>query len=141
MRASRPAALALLLAVCGPGLAQEAPAPKLLLELNALESQPGGCRLTLLIENRLGAALDLAAFEVALFNPAGQVERLAVLEFAGLPDGKTKAQRFDLPGPDCAHWRRVLVNDVPQCRGAGLDPKACLNALTTQNRSNVPFGG
>lgn len=140
MRSPRAFALALLLASPGFGFAQEPPAPRLLLELNALESQPGGCRLTLLIENRLGAALDLAAFEVALFNPAGQVERLAVLEFPDLPDGKTKAQRFDLPGPDCGHWSRVLVNGAPQCQSAGLDPKACLNALETRNRSNVPFG-
>ncbi|HEV7253388.1 MAG TPA: hypothetical protein VGN97_09850 [Mesorhizobium sp.] len=141
MRAPFTLTIAALLALAGPGFAQEKVQPKLLLELNALESQPGGCRLTLLIENRLGAALNLAAFEVAMFGPAGQVERLALLEFSDLPEGKTRVRRFDLPGPDCTHWSRLLVNDAPQCRGQGVERKACLKALGTQNRSNIPFGG
>ncbi|RWE72570.1 MAG: hypothetical protein EOS63_30100, partial [Mesorhizobium sp.] len=88
-----------------PAWAQSAPAaasaPALSLELNAAQPSEKGCRLTFVVNNALGADLSKAAFEIALFNEAGVVDRLTVLDFKDLPAGKTKVTRFDLAGADC----------------------------------------
>jgi len=59
--------------------------PVLSLELNAAQPSEKGCRLTFVVNNALGADLSKAAFEIALFNEAGVVDRLAVLDFNDLP--------------------------------------------------------
>ena len=70
--------------------ATTAPAAGLSLELNALQPSETGCRVTFLATNSLGKPLDKAAFEVALFNATGGIERLVTLDFKALPEGKTK---------------------------------------------------
>ena len=124
--------------------AQEAetpdPAPALLLELNGAQASDKGCRLTFVVTNNLGGELTKAAFEIALFNDSGVVDRLTVLDFNELPAGKTKVARFDLAGTDCAKISRVLVNHATECTGSGIDPKACLSQLKPETRSGITFG-
>ena len=88
-----------------PVWAQSTPAPQLSLELNAAQSSDKGCRLTFVVNNGLGADLSKAAFEIALFNEAGAVNRLSVLDFKDLPAGKTKVTRFDL----CLGRQSILI--------------------------------
>jgi hypothetical protein len=116
------------------------PAPALSLELNAVQPSDKGCRFTFVILNDLGADLDSAAFEVALFNTDGVVDRLTVLDFKELPAGKTKVTRFDLPGTDCAKVSRVLVNNATKCSGKGIKPDACMSALKTDTKGRIAFG-
>lgn len=124
-----------------PASAQEAAAEsQLSLELNAAQPSDRGCRLTFVVTNNLGAELTKAAFEVALFNDAGVVDRLTVLDFNELPVGKTKVARFDLAGADCTKISRVLVNNATECTGAGIDPKACLTQLKPTTRAEIVFG-
>jgi hypothetical protein len=125
-------------------MAQQAPAPApvpaLSLELNGVQSSDKGCRLTFVVANQLGADLATVAFEIALFNEGGVVDRLTVLEFKDLPAGKTKVTRFDLAGTDCAKVSRVLVNRVAECSGQGVEPAACLRGLKTSSRAGIAFG-
>lgn len=134
----------LVAALLGTGVqagAQDAPAsPALVLELNAAQPSDKGCRFTFVVTNNLGAELSKAAFEIALFNDAGVVDRLTVLDFKELPAGKTKVTRFDLSGTDCAKVSRVLINQATDCSGTGISPSACLNALRTVSRSGIEFG-
>ncbi|MEW9805227.1 hypothetical protein ABUE31_04400 [Mesorhizobium sp. ZMM04-5] len=129
-------------AAASPVAAQDAPAPDpgLVLELNGVQPSDKGCRLTFVVTNNLGGELGKAAFEIALFNEAGVVDRITVLDFNELPAGKTKVTRFDLAGADCAQISRVLINSATDCAGAGIDPKACLARLKPQTRSNIAFG-
>src|SRR5690349_18725385 len=60
------------------------------LELNALQPSDKGCRLTFVIANHLSGDISKAAFEIALFDRTGVVDRLTVLDFRELPHGKTK---------------------------------------------------
>jgi hypothetical protein len=122
--------------------AKAAPAPStaLVLELNAAQPSDKGCRLTFVVTNNLGAELTKAAFEIALFNGAGVVDRLTVLDFNELPAGKTKVVRFDLSGTDCTKISRVLVNHATECTGVGIDPKACLSQLKPETKSTIVFG-
>ncbi|MEI9423321.1 hypothetical protein O7A70_19310 [Mesorhizobium sp. Cs1299R1N1] len=114
--------------------------PVLTLELNAAQPSDKGCRLTFLVNNNLGADLTKAAFEIALFNEAGVVDRLTVLDFKDLPSGKTKVTRFDLAGTDCTKVSRVLINSATECAGTGLEPAACMRKLKTDTRTGVAFG-
>lgn len=125
-----------------PTKAQEAasPAPTLVLELNGAQPSDKGCRLTFVVTNNLGAELTKAAFEIALFNETGVVDRLTVLDFNELPEGKTKVARFDLAGTDCAKISRVLINHATECTGVGIEPKACLSQLKPETKSAIVFG-
>lgn len=131
-----------------PAWAQSAPAPAsgpaqgpaLSLELNAAQPSEKGCRLTFVVNNALGADLSKAAFEIALFNEAGVVDRLAVLDFKDLPAGKTKVTRFDLAGADCDRLSRVLINSATECAGNGVEPAACMRGLKTSTKTAIAFG-
>ncbi len=130
-------------AFSGGALAQEAasPAPAALsLELNGAQPSDKGCRLTFVVKNDLGADLSKAAFEIALFNEAGVVDRLTVLDFKDLPAGKTKVVRFDLAGTDCGKISRVLVNSATECTGTGVEPAACMGKLKTDSKAGISFG-
>ncbi|MBZ9997962.1 hypothetical protein [Mesorhizobium sp. BH1-1-4] len=118
----------------------EQSAPVLTLELNAAQPSEKGCRLTFLVNNNLGADLTKAAFEIALFNEAGVVDRLTVLDFKDLPSGKTKVTRFDLAGADCAKVSRVLINSATECVGSGVEPAACMRKLKTDTKTGIAFG-
>lgn len=138
-------ALALIALAALPARAQEAakdpaPVPALVLELNGAQASDKGCRLTFVVTNNLGAELTKAAFEIALFNDTGVVDRLTVLDFSELPAGKTKVARFDLAGTDCTKISRVLINHATECTGAGIDPKACLSQLKPETKSTIIFG-
>jgi len=122
-------------------VAQETKTPPVLtLELNGAQPSDKGCRLTFVVTNDLGAGLSKAAFEIALFNDAGVVDRLTVLDFKDLPAGKTKVTRFDLAGADCTKISRVLVNSATECAGSGIEPAACLAHLKTQTKTAISFG-
>lgn len=117
-----------------------APEPHVSLDLNALQPSDGGCRLTFVVANNLATPIDRAAYEMALFDKGGVVDRLTVLDFKSLPSGKTKVSRFDLKGVDCAAVGRVLINDATECSGAGTPADACLATLETRSTSGVTFG-
>jgi hypothetical protein len=139
-----PAFVSCALAVLPAG-AQEAAKPAvsdsaLVLELNGAQPSDKGCRLTFVVTNNLGSELTKAAFEIALFNEAGVVDRLTVLDFNELPSGKTKVARFDLAGTDCTRISRVLINHATECTGTGIDPKACLSQLKPETKSAIVFG-
>jgi len=130
-------------AIPGGAVAQEAStkdASALNLELNGAQPSDKGCRLTFVVKNDLGADLSKAAFEIALFNAAGVVDRLTVLDFKDLPAGKTKVVRFDLAGTDCGKTSRVLVNSATECTGAGVEPSACMRRLETDSKTGIFFG-
>lgn len=129
------------LVVCGgQAAAQEAAAPSISLELNSLQPAQGSCRLTFVAANNLGAPLSKVAYEVALFDGKGLVDRLTVLDFRLLPEGKTKVRQFDLPETNCADIGRVLINDATACEGEGIEPADCIRKLETSTRTKLDFG-
>lgn len=133
------AGAAALLATAVTAVAQS-PSPELVLELNAAQPSDKGCRFTFVVSNNLGTELSKAAFEIALFNDKGVVDRLTVLDFKDLPAGKTKVTRFDLPGTDCTKISRVLINHATDCTGPGIEPAACVKSLRTASKSGIAFG-
>ncbi|MBS9720777.1 hypothetical protein JYU29_08770 [Tianweitania sp. BSSL-BM11] len=129
----------MMLACVNSGWAQTA--PSFSLELNGLEKSDNGCRLTFVVNNGFANTLNRAAFEIAMFNSQGAVDRLTVLEFKELPASKTKVTRFNLAGADCAQIGRILVNEVTDCTGEGINTATCRAALKTKSRAGaVQFG-
>lgn len=131
--------------LASPAVAQEQPAPPaqaapLSLELNAVQPSEKGCRLTFVVNNGLDATLSRAAFEIVLFDRAGVVDRITVLEFKELTADKTKVSRFDLAGVDCAKLGRVLVNAVTDCVGDGVSAETCSRQLKTASKAGIEFG-
>lgn len=110
------------------------------LELNSLQPSDKGCRLTFVITNRLEGDVSRAAFEIALFDRTGMVDRMSVLDFRDLRRGKTKVSRFDLPGADCGKISRVLVNGATECTGSGVKAPDCIDELRTSTRTEIEFG-
>lgn len=110
------------------------------LELNSLDPSEKGCRMTFVVANKLGSDLSKAAYEIALFNDKGLVDRMTVLDFQALPDGKTKVRQFDLADTDCAKLGRVLINDATACEGDGIEPGACIENLEATTKTDLDFG-
>lgn len=138
----------LALALCQPALAQDAApetttedAPKtagLMISLNALESTDNGCKLTFLVENDLPADIESLQAEVALFDSEGVVDRLTMLDFLTLPEGKKRVRQFELPGASCDALGGLLLNDIKVCDAEGVD---CMGALETGSKADIPFDG
>lgn len=122
-----------------PALAETA-SGKLQLELNAAQTTDKGCRLVFVIKNDLGKSLARTGLEIALFNEAGVVDRLSVLEFKDLVSGKTKVSRFELPGVQCANISRLLVNGTTACEGEGVEPQLCQGALALSSKAGIELG-
>lgn len=137
-----PAAAFAILALA-PGLAvaqNDSDAAALTIELNSLQPSDGGCRLSFVATNGLGADIAGVTYEMVLFDQAGLVERMSVLDFKELPAGKTRVRQFDLVGVDCSGISRVLVNDAKACDGKGLEPD-CMGRLRTATKIDLPFSG
>jgi hypothetical protein len=134
------AILSALATAAAPAAAQqEAGARSLDIELNALQPSEGGCRLSFLATNGLGADIAGVSFETVLFDAAGLVERMSVLDFKEVPAGKTRVRQFDLAGADCGDVSRVLINDARSCDWGGLEPGDCARRLRTTSKAGVPL--
>ena len=113
---------------------------QLMAKLSLAPSDDG--KLTLVATNRLDKPIRRAAWQVAIFDRAGAVQSLPILDFGGLIPGKTKVALFQLPGRKCADIGRIVVNDVADCSaddGADLRGQ-CLAGLATQTRTDIDFG-
>lgn len=140
-RATRAALTAALFAagVAG-GNAQPGDDGSIMVELNGLQPSEAGCRTTFVVTNGLGAGIDRAAYEIVFFDAGGLVERLAVVDFLGLADGRTRVRQFAFDGMDCTDISRILVNDAAECAGGGVGPDDCMRRLTVENRTAIRFG-
>ncbi len=126
-----------------PGLASAQDEASFQLELNAAaDTTAGSCRLTYVAANQSDIALDRTAYEVAVFDSAGSVTRLLVLEFGALIEGKTKILQFDLGETTCGSISRIVVNSVAACTQTSdkAEIDFCLSGLVASSRTAIQFG-
>jgi hypothetical protein len=119
--------------------AQDAAASKLDVELNALTPSQKGCMMTFVAENNLATPINKVSFELAFFNDKNAVDRITVLDFRDLPQGKKRVRQFDMPNVKCETVTRVLINDTPVCDGPAAGE--CMKGLVTRSQISVPFEG
>ena len=123
-------------------LAQPAAAQSLSVELNTAETIGSACRISFLAENTLGGDLTALVFEVVVLNRQGKVDRLTLLDFQDLPQGRKRVRQFDLPGLVCADVAQLLVNAASTCTGAGVAAEACMKDLVVISRvENLEVSG
>lgn len=131
--------------VAAPVLAQstdESAAPRLELTLNsATATEAGGCRLSFVIHNGLGAGIDKMVAEAVLFDTEGRVATLTLFDFGALPTGRPRVRQFDLAEQNCDGIKQVLVNGIDTCEGEGLSPDACLDGLRLSTDTDIEVTG
>lgn len=137
------AVIALGLIGLGAPLAAQTNSEGFTLDLNgAAETDGGACRLTYVAVNPSATDMARAAYEVAIFDTQGVVQRLIALDFGALSAGRTKVLQFDLPQMTCATISRIVINDVIACEpvgGAGASGM-CMDELTATSRTAIQFG-
>jgi len=114
-------------------------AAKLVVELNALAPSQKGCMMTFVAENNLQTPINKISFELAFFNDKNAVDRITVLDFRDLPQGKKRVRQFDMPNVKCETVTRILINDTPVCDGPAAGE--CMKGLVTRSQISVPFEG
>lgn len=126
--------------------AQEPPASEtgaeagaLLLELNDAAASEGGCRLTFLVENGLGADLAALSLETAVLTSDGRVQQVTLFDFGELPEGRPRVRQFDLAGAACEGIGQVLVNGVAACEG--VEAGSCQSGLVLTSRTAIGLIG
>lgn len=130
------------LALASPASAQEAEtdgSAGLSIELNAAADGPGGCTLSFLITNRRPQDVKKAVYEAVLFDDAGQVDRLSLLDFGALPAGRPRVRQFTLPDTACGGIGRILVNGASTCEAGS--PGACMEGLSLSSRTQIEVIG
>lgn len=120
----------------------DSPPPEVLsVELNTVENVGTACRLTFLVNNETGVAIDKAVFETVIFDTSGGVVSLSLFDFRDLPADRPRVRQFDLPGMDCAAVGRTLINGSNTCVVNGEDSGICHEALSLSSRVNVELLG
>ena len=136
------AAAGALVGFSGVAVAQETPKQDgLQIELNAAADVDGACRISFLVENRLGADLSEAVFETVLFDADGAVERLSLFDMRDLPAGRPRVRQFQIEGIACTGIQRILFNGAQTCNGEGLDKGACMDGLGLTSRTEIELLG
>ena len=122
-------------------LAEEEIGEHLLIELNAVESQESGCKLSFLALNGHPADISKAVFETVVFDAAGQVDRLTLLDFAELPAARPRVRQFMIQGMACGDVGQILFNGASTCESADLGPDTCTAALMLESKVHIEVAG
>ncbi len=140
-----PVFVAAALIVTGPivtGFSAAAAELGLNIELNKAEDGGGVCVASFVVRNDMGQSLDRFSMDLYVFDADGVIARQVLLDLAPLRGAqggsKTTVARFNLIASPCAEVSRILVNDIPSCRGAASgETLDCLTALTVSSRARI----
>lgn len=113
----------------------------LTLELNAVQDVGDACRLTFVVNNRTGTAIEKAVFETVVFDADGGVTSLTLFDFRDLPLDRPRVRQFDLPGMPCASVGRALINGANSCLVDGSQSGICQSSLSLSSRLKVELIG
>jgi hypothetical protein len=129
------AAAPIVMGLSAPAAAAE---PGLDIELNKTVDGDGACVASFVVRNDMGQSLDRFSMDLYVFDSDGVIARQVLLDLAPLRDAKTTVARFNLIARPCAEVSRILVNDIPTCRGAASGATLdCLAALTVSSRNKI----
>ncbi|MTH99990.1 hypothetical protein [Roseibium sp. RKSG952] len=121
-------------------LAQEVAAGQsdgLSIQLNKAETVGDACRVTLVVQNGIGAPVEALGLDLVLFDQSQTVSSYAAVDIGALPAGKTRVRQYDVAKDGCGNVSRVLVNDVRACEISGAQSPKCAEALTLQSAIEI----
>ncbi len=108
------------------------------IEFNKAEDSGGACVASFVVRNDMGQSLDRFSMDLYVFDGDGVIARQVLLDLAPLRGNKTTVARFNLIARPCAEVSRILVNDIPSCRGAASgETLDCLAALSVSSRNAI----
>lgn len=141
MRLSHAAAYAASLVLFVPlAIAQEAPTPRLVFQLNNAETVESGCQLTFVIKNDTGVSIKKSSYNMAIVNSNGQVTTLVTFEFRPVEVGRTKVQQFGLPGQTCEDISAISINEFVDCIDEKDQPTGvCEDAIVQSTKTSIQF--
>lgn len=125
----------------GAVVAETVDKPGVSIELSAAELVGDACRLSFVVLNGHDQDIDNSVYETVLFNTAGQVAKLTLLDFQDLPAGRLRVRQFQFAGLACSDISRVLINGADTCEGDGLPDGACDKGLTLRSLTNMELIG
>ncbi|WP_278923471.1 MULTISPECIES: hypothetical protein [Pseudophaeobacter] len=114
--------------------------PAIAMELSAAEDLNAQCKLSFVVTNGHKSDVEQAVYETVLFDAAGQVARLTLLDFQDLPAGRPRVRQFQFPQA-CADISRVLINGAQTCSAPALPKGACSQGLSLTSRVKVELLG
>jgi hypothetical protein len=109
------------------------------LELNAVTQAEKTCRLSFRISNDMKAPVEDMALELVLFDWNGATERFVVVRTGPIPEGRSRVRQYDMPDLDCTLLGSVLLNDISECNGPGLNPGVCLDQVAVASKAAATF--
>lgn len=104
------------------------------LELNALHPRDGACQMVFVAQNEGPGDLEQLVLEAVLFDTAGQVAALTLLDLQDLPAARMRVRSFEIAGLACDSLSRLLINGVNACAPEG---EACAAPLALESRVPV----
>jgi hypothetical protein len=109
--------------------------PVIHIELNAAETvQQDQCRLSFVVENNAGSAIDTLKLDLAVFDREGTINRRMIVEIGPVRAAKTIVRTFSVE-TDCRQIGAILLNDVTACTPG--EPGGCLDRLTLSSRPSA----
>ena len=118
-------------------LAGTVAAQEIKLELNKLETQTNACRAYLVFDNSAGPAIEALQLDLILFDQDGVIARRLAVDTAPLRAAKTTVKLFDIPDLACGDIRRILINEVLECRDASGVQTDCIERLSLSSRAEA----
>ncbi len=113
----------------------------LFLELNEVQDVGTACRLTFLVRNETGQAIDQSIFETVVFDSSGSVVSLSLFDFRELPADRPRVRQFELPDMVCGTVGKVLINGANSCLVEGVESEICDKYLSLNSRQAVELLG
>lgn len=107
------------------------------IELNKTQDSGEGCLASFVVENKLGHTLDRFSLDLFIFDKEGIIARQVLLDMAPLRKSKTTVANFSLVQISCDNIGKVLVNDIPSCRGEDGSLLDCLTDLKVSSRNRI----
>lgn len=144
MHSLRHGLAAAIMAAAFPGAqltAQEPPTGHISIEVNALEPVEDACRVSFVIQNGHITDIEKAVYEAVLFDTAGRVDRLTLLDFGSLPADKPRVRQFVVPGISCTGLGRILINGAETCSGESIEAAQCTKGLQLTSRTEIEVMG
>ena len=111
------------------------------LELNRLDTERGGCRISFLVKNPLDRVFSKLDIDVAFFDKKEIIIGRSKIEFGKVRKQKTTLHSVSFADFDCAKVGKVLLNDVVACgtQSTGGKKQDCLDLVTLSYRGKVEF--
>ncbi|MEQ5868710.1 hypothetical protein J4E08_02225 [Sagittula sp. NFXS13] len=119
-----------------PVMAQEDASDRLSIELNSVEPQETGCRMSFVVLNGHEVDLSSAVFEAVLFDAEGAVERMTLFDFGALPSKRTRVRQFVVPQLACDNLGQILINGAQTCE-AEAEGDFCIDGLDLKSRIDI----